>query len=255
MVNRLNGNHMKQLLIGLLALLTVQVNAQVKFITAGKIEFEKRFNQFAMYDKEDLESNWMKDMMKNFPKVLSDIYVLDFSGDKSVYKLAKENTDNKYLWGRKPSTDDIIVKDLKNSRIKMQRDVYEETFLIEDSLRNCEWKITSETRKIAGFECKKAVTKICDSVYVVAFYTDEIMVSSGPESFGNLPGMILGLAVPRLNTTWFATKVEIIEPTPQQLSPKQKGKKVTWEQYNQSLGKAMKDWGKYGSKAIWTNLL
>lgn len=246
---------MKKILIGLLVLTGLIVKAQVKFITTGKIEYEKRFNQFAMYDKEDLESSWMKEMMTRIPKVLSDIYVLEFNEDKSVYKLAKENTDNKYLWGRKPSTDDIIVKDLKNNRLKIQRDVYEETFLIDDSLRNCEWKITNETRKIAGFECKKAVTKICDSVYVVAFYTDEIMVSSGPESFGNLPGMILGLAVPRLNTTWFATKVEIIEPTPQQLSPKQKGKKVNWEQYNTNLSKAMKDWGKYGTKVIWTNLL
>ncbi|HET9055214.1 MAG TPA: GLPGLI family protein, partial [Chitinophagaceae bacterium] len=158
----------------LLTLVIYVANAQVKFITAGKIEFEKRFNQFALYNKEDLESTWMKDMIKNFPKVLSETYVLDFNEEKSVYKLAKENTDNKYLWGRKPSVDDIMVKDLKNNRIKMQRDVYEETFLLEDSLRNCEWRITNETRNIAGFECKKAVTKICDSVYVVAFYTDEI---------------------------------------------------------------------------------
>ena len=242
-------------ILTLIVLFASQTKAQVKFITAGKIEYEKHFNQFALYDKADLESNWMKDMMKNFPKVLSEVYVLDFNEEKSVYKLANENTNNKYLWGRKPSTDDVMVKDLKNNRIKIQRDVYEETFLIEDSLRNCEWHITPETRIIAGFECKKAVTKICDSVYVVAFFTDEIMVGSGPESFGNLPGMILGLAVPRLSTTWFATKVEIIQPTPQQLSPKQKGKKVNWEQYNTSLSKAMKDWGKYGSKVIWTNLL
>jgi GLPGLI family protein len=228
---------------------------QVKFITSGKIEYEKRFNQFAMFDKEDQESTWMKEMKSRMPKMLSDVYELNFNEEKSVYKLAKENTDNKYLWGRKPSVDDITVKDIKNNRIKIQRDVYEETFLLEDSLRNCEWRITTETRTIAGFECKKAVTKICDSVYIVAFYTDEIMVSSGPESFGNLPGMILGLAVPRLNTTWFATKVELTEPTPQQLNPKQKGKKVNWATYNTSLTKAMKDWGKYGSKVIWTNLL
>ncbi|MGE5107172.1 MAG: GLPGLI family protein, partial [Sphingobacteriales bacterium] len=210
---------------------------------------------FAMYDKEDLETTWMKEMMARIPKVLSDVYELQFTSETSVYRLAKENTDNKYLWGRKPSIDDITVKDLKTNRIKMQKDVYEETFLIEDSLRNCEWRITNETRKIAGFECKKAVTKICDSVYVVAFYTDEIMVSSGPESFGNLPGMILGLAVPRLNTTWFATKVELTEPTAKQLYPKQKGKKVNWHQYNTSLSRALKDWGKYGSKVLWTNLL
>ena len=246
---------MKKIFLFCFILASLYTKAQVKFITSGRIEFEKRFNQFAMYDKEDLETTWMKEMMSRMPKVLSDVYELQFTSETSVYKLVKENTDNKYLWGRKPSVDDITVKDLKTNRIKMQKDVYEETFLIEDSLRNCEWRITNETRKIAGFECKKAVTKICDSVYAVAFYTDEIMVSSGPESFGNLPGMILGLAVPRLSTTWFATKVEVTEPTAKQLNPRQKGKKVNWQQYNTNLSKAVKDWGKYGAKVLWTNLL
>ncbi|MGL1507608.1 GLPGLI family protein, partial [Vibrio parahaemolyticus] len=72
------------------------------------------------------------------------------------------------------------------------REVYERTYLVQDSVRQLDWRITDETRDIAGFECRKAVTKICDSVYIVAFYTDQIPVSAGPESFGGLPGMILG---------------------------------------------------------------
>ena len=123
--------------------------------------------------------------------------------------------------------------------------------MIKDSLRNLDWRITDETREIAGFECRKAVTKICDSVYVVAFYTDQIAVSSGPESFGGLPGMILGLAIPRLNTTWFATKLELVEPTPVQLSPIQKGKKVNWNQLYTELKKGFKDWGKEADKRLW----
>jgi GLPGLI family protein len=30
-----------------------------------------------------------------------------------------------------------------------------------------------------------------DSVFIVAFYTDQIVTSGGPESFNELPGMIL----------------------------------------------------------------
>ena len=88
-------------------LVSLGTKAQVKFMTAGRIEFEKRFNQFAMLDKEDLESTWIKEMMKTYPKILSDVYELNFNEDKSVYKLAKENSDNKYFWGRKPSADEI----------------------------------------------------------------------------------------------------------------------------------------------------
>ena len=56
-----------------------------------------------------------------------------------------------------------------------------------------------------------------DSVYVIAFYTDQITTTGGPESFNGLPGMILGVAIPRINTTWFATKLELVEVKPQDL--------------------------------------
>lgn len=230
-------------------------NAQTVFISSGHIEFERKTNQFASFDKEDEEMPWIQEMKKTHPKMVTEIYHLNFTGKKTVYKLAKENTDVKYVWGQKPSADDVIVQDIENSRIAVQRDIFEQTYLIKDSMRAYEWKISNETRTIAGFECRKAVTKICDSVYVVAFYTDEITVSSGPESFGGLPGMILGLAVPRLHVTWFATKVELTPPTEAMLTPKQKGKAITWEAYQKDLNKAVDDWGKYGSKVMWSSLL
>ncbi|MBK8089715.1 MAG: GLPGLI family protein [Chitinophagaceae bacterium] len=242
-------------LISILFSLHTGSSAQVKFISSGHIEYEKRVNQFSYYDKEDDEAPWVVEMKKVFPKMVSETYFLDFNENKSVFKLAKENTDVKYMWGRKPSETDVTVKDVKNNQISLQRDIFEQTYLVKDSLQKYEWKISNETRLIAGFECKKAVTKICDSVYIVAFYTDEIIVSSGPESFGGLPGMILGLAVPRLQVTWFATKVDIKEPTEVMLNPKQKGKAVNWEVYQKDLNKAMKDWGKYGAKVMWNSLL
>ena len=248
--------NMKQLLI-LLFVFSFQfsASAQTTFISNGFIEYEKRMNQFSFYDKEDEESIWITEMKKVFPKMVNDVYHLYFNNQKTIYKLGVENTTAKYMWGRKPSETDITVQDVANNRISVQRDVFEQTYLIKDSVQKYEWKITNETRTIAGFECRKAVAIICDSVYVVAFYTDEIMVSSGPESFGGLPGMILGVAVPRLQITWFATKVVIQQPTEATLNPKQKGKLVSWEAYQKDLNRAMSDWGKYGSKVIWSSML
>ncbi|HSR40342.1 MAG TPA: GLPGLI family protein, partial [Phnomibacter sp.] len=82
-----------------------------------------------------------------------------------------------------------------------------------------EWRITDETRTIAGFDCRKAVGKMFDSLYVVAFYTDQIVTPAGPEQYNGLPGTILGLAFPRFYTTWFATKVELVQPKPDELKP------------------------------------
>jgi GLPGLI family protein len=208
-------------------------------------------NQHKPLEEEGSDNEWWKEMMKSFPKIVKDQYELKFNDTKSVYKLEKENTDNKYMWGSKPNETDNVINDVTNQSISIQREIFENTYLIKDSLRNFEWRITQETREIAGFECKKAVTKICDSVVVVAFYTDQIPVSAGPESMGGLPGMILGLAIPRMYTTWFATKLELIEPTIQQLNPSQKGKKVNWLQLNTELKKGMKDWGKNGHRLTW----
>ena len=96
---------------------------------------------------------------------------------------------------------------------------------------------------------------ICDSVYVVAFYTDEIAVTGGPESFNGLPGMILGLAIPRLATTWFATKVELIDPKPTDFAIPARGKKITDINLQSLLQKSLKDWGKQGQRNIWWVML
>ncbi|MEI6265699.1 MAG: GLPGLI family protein [Sphingobacteriia bacterium] len=247
--------NMKTVYIFLLSILVISVKAQTNFIQFGRVEYEKKVNQHKPLE-DDPDNVWNKERMKVIPKFVTDIYELRFNNTKSVYKLAKENPDNKYMmWGGKPSETDGVVTDLQTQTISSQKDIFENTYLIKDSVRNLEWKISDETREIAGFECRKAVTKICDSVYVVAFYTDQIPVSAGPESFGGLPGLILGLAVPRLYTTWFATKLELVEPSMAQLNPNQKGKKVNRQQMLAELQKGLKDWGKEGAQRMWISQL
>lgn len=246
---------MKTLLASLLTILTVTGFSQSQFITAGKVEYEKTYNQYSMLDDEQSDNEWIQQMRKAYPKFVKDVYELQFSDNKSAFRLAKENPDNKYLWRDKPSATDVTVKDLDKNKISVQKEVFESVYLVLDSMRSYEWHITDETRTIAGFECKKAVTKICDSVYVVAFYTDQIMVSSGPESFGGLPGLILGLAVPRLHTTWFATKLVLVQPTSLQVTPPQKGKKAVWKQLETDLTKLKARWGDYGTKYLWNFML
>jgi GLPGLI family protein len=87
-----------------------------------------------------------------------------------------------------------------------------------------------------------------DTVFVVAFYAEQIIPSGGPESFAGLPGMILGLAVPRLFTTWFATKLEVMDVKETVLTPPKKGKKTTTSDLKVQLKPSMKDWGKMGAK-------
>ena len=114
----------------------------------------------------------------------------------------------------------------KPKQRSLKKPVFEETFLVQDSLVKIKWKLTADTRLIAGFECRKAIGIIDDSIAVFAFYTDEILITGGPEGIQGLPGMILGVGIPRLHTTWFATKVEVNGVTTDKITPATKGKKT-----------------------------
>ena len=227
--------------------------AQVNFINAGSITYERRISQIAALINAEAEDNiWMEELKKHFPKVVSDNYTLQFNNKESFYFLTKENADNKYInMIFKPTETNYVHQKHELGTVTSAASVFETVYLVNDSLAKYDWKITGEVRDIAGFECKKAVTKICDSVVVVAFYTDQIPVQAGPENFNGLPGMILGIAVPRLATTIFATSLSV-QSAPAYVEPKiSKPIKTTYKQLDTDLVKVTKDWGKEAAVLIW----
>ncbi len=126
---------------------------------------------------------------------------------------------------------------------------------MKDTTRKIKWKITDETREIAGFTCRRANALVMDSVYVVAFYTEDILANSGPEMFGNLPGMVLELAVPRLHTTWVATRVDMVPVKDEDFAMPTKGKKVTSKELYETIQSSLKEWGKWATRNIWLTSL
>lgn len=76
-------------------------------------------------------------------------------------------------------------------------------------MKRITWRMTDEYREIAGYNCRRANGLTPDSIYVVAYYANELPVSGGPESINGLPGMILGLVVPSQHVSYFANKVEL----------------------------------------------
>lgn len=241
-------------IIFLLPLLSlfVLVNSQQVFIKQGKIEYERKTNSHRLYFTGE-EGSWVDQFKKLVPQFKVNYFDLFFTEDKSVYKPGREVDEQKSGFFESPAGENIVYKDLKQQTGISQKQVFESQFLVTDSIRNQQWKILPETREIAGFTCHKAVSKICDSVVVVAFYTDEIIPSTGPESFAGLPGMILELAIPRLYTTWTATKVENLTPTDEKkMIPPTKGKKASEKELMEKIKDGIKDWGdKYYHRAVW----
>ena len=244
---------MKHLLLVICIAASLYASGQTNFLSQGKITFERRVSQFNINKSEDGEENfWNEEMKKIMSKVLVDEFILEFTPEKSYFKTGKENSANKYMWGLellKPDDKNYVLQDFNIGNTIMTRIIFENNYNLSDSIKKFEWKITGEVREIVGFECKKAITKICDSVVVVAFYTDQITTPGGPENFNGLPGMILGLAIPRLASTWFATKIENISITIPQ--PVSKSKKVMWADINKEVSKATKSWGKNAATLQW----
>ncbi|MES2003526.1 MAG: GLPGLI family protein [Bacteroidota bacterium] len=242
-----------KIITGILCLFITSFSfAQTQFITTGKIEFEKKVN----IHKEIEDDHWLDGVKDKIPKFRTSLHNLYFKDGKTLYEKGTDVYEKIPFMDEDRSVDDIIYTDLKQGVFSKKQAVFDETFLISDSIRHIKWQMTNELRDIAGFECHKAVGKILDSVYIVAFYTDQITVSGGPLSYCDLPGMILGIAIPRTNMTIFATKVELTEPKPEKLVvPTGKMKKTDYKGLNVTLQKAMSDWGSYGRKYIIASLL
>ena len=209
-------------------------NAQ-NFIYKGSITYERKIQMHKI-----LEGNsWFKGNMDNIPKFYVSQFQLRFSPDTTVYNKTSDDEPNSASWAVY-AKDNEIISLLYSRQCISKKNIWNDTYIIKDSLRSYKWKLVNETRKIAGIECKKATTIINDSVYIVAFYAENIMVSGGPEQFNGLPGMILGIVVPRLHVSYYAQKVDANENQLITL-PKQKSKSImTRKEFQEMIMKNLK---------------
>lgn len=255
----------KYTLILLILLITVVVKAQnVRFVTQGTIEYEKRVNAYTLI--KDQIKIWGEDdafyttafesYQKNNPQFKTAKSKLVFNGETTAFLPEEAAIAPSSSWFSdfiQFSQSNSILTNLKSGTSTTQKKVYDETYMVSDSTRKINWKITDEYRNIAGYNCRRANALVMDSVYVVAFYTDEIAISGGPESFSGLPGMILGLALPHEHVTWFATSVTDVPVTADKLKIPTKGKPVNNKQLHDILKSALKNRGKFAYQTIkWT---
>jgi GLPGLI family protein len=208
---------MKKLLSGLLLLSTIIANGQSQqFINKGTIEYEVKTNM----KKTMGNSSWAEMMSDNLPTFKTGYFSLNFSGNKSLYKFERwDETQKIPEFLRKSDEENKWYFDHSTASFSMQKNVFGSNFFVQDSIAPIQWKLSNENRIIAGYNCRKATGKIMDSVYVFAFYTDEIMLSGGPCSVTGLPGVILGMTIPRMYASWIATKVTIDKTDESLLKP------------------------------------
>ncbi len=240
---------MKYKIVIILLLSFNSIKAQV-FIDKGLIEYQVVVNNH----KAMGEGTWAEMFKDKIPKLSTSYYDLTFDANKSIYLFNRKDEKTKSPWND-GGEDNIWFNDYNSEKFVQQKSIFGETYILADSLKNTNWKITNESRVIAGFNCRKAVGVLFDSVYVFAFYTDEITVSGGPMSLHGLPGMILGITIPRMFSSWVASKVEINGVNYTKINAPTKGKKKKPVELESNIIQATKDWGNYGQQAVWNMYL
>ncbi|MFY7652583.1 MAG: GLPGLI family protein [Chitinophagaceae bacterium] len=255
--------------IRLMVFLLVTSNFAWAQITEGKIVYEQTVNMHRSLPSPE---------MKNFvPEFRTSKYELLFVENKSLYKeIQEEEAPDPFSGGggqrfmfRMGMGQGESYRDYNLNKLVEKRALGEKQFIIEDTLNSLAWKLTDETKQIAGYTCRKAtaVTKQTNAsrriistvmngsnpaqkdttmpitqkeVTIEAWFTDAIPTPIGPASFGKLPGAILALDIDNgqmvYNAVEISTKIkkaDVKEPT--------KGKKVTKEEFNALMKEMMEN--------------
>ncbi len=231
-----------------------------QILSCGEIIFEKKESTLRKLkeNRDEDDGFWMDEMIKNAPKFTTNTFSLKFNGQESEYNYFDNSKEVKQVFwggGGDIASKNHVYKNYKTSESTTMKQVFENDFIFIDSLRQFKWKLTTEYRDIAGYDCRKATTIINDSVYVIAFYTDDIITPSGPESFGGLPGMILGLVIPKVYTTWFATEVKNNCPFAKAISKPLKGKKSNQLEVEKQLKDRFGKYKKWYQGLVWRMLV
>ncbi|WP_044046541.1 GLPGLI family protein [Niabella soli] len=248
------------LLITLL-LLSLGSSAQ-KFITSGSITYEARTNVIKSIPWLDENDDFFRQIKDQVPQFSMNYYTLNFSDNKTIYSFLK-NTDTKKVpeWYKFSDEDNIWYNDFGTGKSVDKKAVrWDDTYLIAGDIHPQQWRVyPTDNTVIAGFNCRKASTVIFDSVYVFAYYTDEIAVSGGPMGLNGLPGMILGVTIPRLATSWIATSLSLDVAAASITPPVKGGKKKTVEELKTTFNDFKKNWGKeelkYFNPIYWRTFL
>lgn len=215
-------------------------------ITYGKITYERKTNLYKKFKNNSDVKDWLKEEDKN----KMDVFELIFNDSICVFKPQESDLAEKMSWA---TSKNVVYQNFKEGKRLTEKRIWGEKFIVSDTIRKFNWKITDSKRTICGYQCRKAVWQANNSIRLYAWYCNEINNSIGPESFVGLPGAILGLATEDGGVIYFAKSIEIIKPDPVALVPKKSKQKIY--QTKELRTQLEKDFGKekWGKTMIYNN--
>ena len=236
-------------LLLLYPLLILSQDFQGKAYYMSKISIDKSWMDNPRFASR---SSYMKDMVK---RNTEKDYVLEFNSIESTYKeVEKLETEGQgYNWMAN-YVGENIGKIYKNAQDKIsinETEMMGKFFLVTEDLEKTKWKMSGESKKIGQYTCYKATytkqveekvfsfgswnqtngtnqpkkPKKMRDVEVVAWFTPEIPVSSGPSWYQGLPGLILEVSDD--DTKILCTKIVMNPKEKSKIKRPKKGKVIS----------------------------
>lgn len=193
----------------------------------GKVTYERVSQMQARFN-----INGMEQVM---PQTRKDNFELTFGNNQSLWNAAEVEDDGGTFTSEGGAhirmvvagSNDVLHCNFETSKKTEKRELFDKTFIIDDSIRSLKWKMTGETKTILNMPCMKATAinistrtmmnmdngkmerkEIQDTATIVAWFTSSIPVSAGPAEYqGQLPGLILEMDISNGRQTFVATGI------------------------------------------------
>ncbi|SHH96473.1 GLPGLI family protein [Chryseolinea serpens] len=200
---------MKRILL-LLGVLTMFAASSIVLeqVPEGIITYEVKTN---MHRRLPPDRQEMKNMVPEYNISKDQLF---FNPSESLYKPVEEEEeefgdDNAPVRMRFARPNAEIYVHPASGRHLVSQEFMGKRYLIEDTLKVTPWKFGDETKTIQGYPCKQATFRNEERKQnVVAWYTDQLRPSMGPENFNSLPGTILQIDINEGERVITAIKIE-----------------------------------------------
>lgn len=255
---------MKKMIVLLVYAAFLKANAQNTF--KGIAVYESRASS-EKFKSEVLDDDKMDPKMRKFiedrmKKMLEKTFTLSFDSQASLYKEQKKidvNNENASASVSPEGINLVVYKNIKTQTEVTQKDLMGKIFLVSDSLQVLNWKLSSETKQIGTYLCRKATVIIPGKstqaeasqsgsnllerakkdTEVIVWYTPEIPINQGPENYWGLPGLIL--EVNDGNVSILCSKITLNSKDEESVSPPSSGKVVNQNQFGEIVQKKKKE--------------
>lgn len=179
--------------------------------------------------------------------------ILNYTNEISKYENSEENAQTEMIgWSRKKELF-FIENNFKESSANIVMTFGGKQYIINDSIRNYKWKIGNNLKEIVGHICMNATTyDTLRKQSIEAWFALDLPVSSGPDRFGGLPGMILEVDINKGAMNYTAEKIEDIDINTAFIKPKKiKGKKLDFAQLNDLFKNSIEEKTKMEQPWFW----